>query len=420
MDVVNGSVDQCSNTGSVGGDTITCDVTITNNFAYNPATPGTPTGLATVVTSIVCTGSAVCPVGGTVTSLVPITVITQCNNAGLGGASTVTCTVTVTNNLSGWPVGAAIDSSVSQCQSPGLVNTLTCVATPPGNNRPGTAGPGGQSVSQCNSSGGAGGTMTCTATAPPSEDTGLPITIQQCNASGPNGASTVTCTATITNNFLGTRGETPTPTTPTPTSPGATSPTGTSPTPTSSTGTKGGGKDTTKGSKKGTGKGTNKKGSGKKKPGGGSDTNTGGGTPGGAGSGQTVTGPNGGDTTTTLVGAPPSKTITTIPYTGLDIRIPIMVGIIALMFGLALRQTTARQRRRDIGSDPLGPTLNRVNYEGLRKGAFVVALARAALDVESTCRLRSSFACPRSAGRHSARHSSSRSLPASSPASSPG
>ena len=48
-----------------------------------------------------------------------MTVITQCNNAlTLGGASTVTCTVTVTNNLTGYPVGAAIDSTVKQCQEP--------------------------------------------------------------------------------------------------------------------------------------------------------------------------------------------------------------------------------------------------------------------------------------------------------------
>ncbi|MEA2438321.1 MAG: hypothetical protein QOF65_2877, partial [Thermoleophilaceae bacterium] len=172
-----GTVDQCSNTGSSGGDTLTCSVTITNDFAFNPATPNQPTGLATIVMTVSCTGSAVCPTGGTSTSTTPVTVITQCNNAGLGGASTVTCTVTVTNNLSGYPIGAAIDSTVSQCQSPGAVNTLTCVATPPGNSRTGSAGPGGQSVAQCNSSGGAGGTMTCTVTAPPTQDTGLPTTI---------------------------------------------------------------------------------------------------------------------------------------------------------------------------------------------------------------------------------------------------
>lgn len=136
-----GGVDQCNATGSVGGDTITCTVTITNDFVYNPATPGRPTGAATIVTTISCTGSAVCPTGGTTTSTTPVTVITQCDNAGLGGASTLTCTVTVTNNLTGYPIGAAIDSTVVQCQNPGAVGTLTCVATPAGNNRIGRLGP---------------------------------------------------------------------------------------------------------------------------------------------------------------------------------------------------------------------------------------------------------------------------------------
>jgi hypothetical protein len=196
------SVSECNNTGTVGGDTIACTITVTNNFTYNPATPDDPTGSATIVTIISCTGSASCPTSGSTTSAVPVAGITQCNAAGLGGASTVTCTATVTNNLTGYPIGAAIDSTVTQCQNPGGVTTLTCVATPPGNDRAGTAGPGGQSVTQCDASGGAGGTMTCTVTAPPSQSTGLPTAISQCGASGPTGASTVTCTATITNNFI--------------------------------------------------------------------------------------------------------------------------------------------------------------------------------------------------------------------------
>jgi uncharacterized membrane protein YgcG len=202
-------IDQCNNIGSTGGDTITCTVTITNNFTYNAATPDQPTGLATIVTTFDCTGSAVCPTGSTTTSTTPVTSVTQCNTSGLGGASTVTCTATVTNNLTGYPIGATIDSTVSQCLNPGA-QTVTCTATPPGNNRIGSGGPGGQSVTQCNSSSGPGGTLTCTVTAPQSQSTGLPITISQCNGSGPTGASTVTCTATITNNFFD---STPPPTT---------------------------------------------------------------------------------------------------------------------------------------------------------------------------------------------------------------
>lgn len=38
VEVDTGPVDQCNNTGSVGGDTITCVVIVTNNCTYNPAT----------------------------------------------------------------------------------------------------------------------------------------------------------------------------------------------------------------------------------------------------------------------------------------------------------------------------------------------------------------------------------------------
>jgi len=263
------SVDQCNNVGSSGGDTITCTVTITNTFTYNAADPSNPTGLAEIVTVISCTGSALCPTGGTTTSTSPVTVVTQCNKAGLGGASTVTCTVTVVNNLTGYPLGAAVDSTVIQCKNPGTVTTLTCTATPAGNQRIGDGGPGGQSVTQCNQSGGQGGTMTCTVTAPTSQDTGLPIKIRQCEASGTLGASTVTCTATISNNFFasipplpggggGGGGTTPPPgsTPPGSTPPGSTPP-GSTPPGSTPPGT-GGGTDpgTGGGTPKGTGGGT--------------------------------------------------------------------------------------------------------------------------------------------------------------------
>lgn len=329
--IIGSSVDQCNSTGSVGGDTITCTVTITNNFAFNAATPDTPTGLATIVTEIMCTGSAICPTGGTTTSSTPVTVISQCNNTGLGGASTVTCTVTVTNNLTGFPIGAAIDSTVTQCQSPGGVTTLTCVATPPGNTRVGTAGPGAQSVTQCNASGGAGGTMTCTVTAPPSQDTGMPIRIEQCNASGPTGASTVTCTATITNNFIDSIAALPTGGT----SGGPTSTPGDSTT----SNPKSGGKNDKPGGK-GNGKGNGGGGDSTGKNGGGSST-TGGGSTSTPGGGDTtdVGGPPGSGDTTQLVqsGDTSTKVNEKLPRTGLAVEILWALSMLMLTVGCITR-----------------------------------------------------------------------------------
>jgi LPXTG-motif cell wall-anchored protein len=363
-------------------------VTITNDFSFNPGTPSQPTGLATIVTTINCTGSAICPTGGTTTSSTPVTVITQCDNAGLGGASTVTCTVTVTNNLTGYPVGAAIDSTVVQCQSPGAVGTLTCVATPPGNNRSGTAGPGGQRVTQCNASGGAGGTLTCTATAPPSQSTGLPTTIDQCNGSGVTGASTLTCTATVVNNFTGSvvgGGTTPPTGGTTPPTGGTTPPTGGTTPPTGgTTPPTGGGTTPTGGTPTPTGGGTPTPGGTATPPGGTTTPPTGGPTTTGGGlttderqaakvvgPGQTprrTTGPGHGIDTGgarlikvgrvthvgLTVGGGHHETIRTptstgphdrLPLTGTDTELPAFVGLLLLGLGVALRRRFAVDRK---------------------------------------------------------------------------
>jgi hypothetical protein len=203
------AISECDNVGTVGPNTITCTITVVNNFTYDPATPNDPTGLATI--TITCALPTVCTTPGTTTSADPVTSITQCDASGLGGANTVACTVSVTNNLTGYPAGAAIVPTVSQCLNPPLTTSLTCTAAPPGNTQAGSAGPGAQSETQCNSSGGPGGAMTCTATAPPSQSAGLPTTIDQCNGSGGVGASTVICAVTIINNFFGSPAVLPSP-----------------------------------------------------------------------------------------------------------------------------------------------------------------------------------------------------------------
>ena len=129
-------ISECNNAGTVGGNTITCTITVTNNFAYNAATPTDPSGLATITTLIACTAPVVCGTTGTTTSVDPVTSISQCNASGLGGASTVTCTATVTNNLTGYPIGSAIGPTVSQCLNPLLTTTLTCTPSRPAIVRP--------------------------------------------------------------------------------------------------------------------------------------------------------------------------------------------------------------------------------------------------------------------------------------------
>jgi hypothetical protein len=329
---VGGTVSQCNDVGNdptMGTSTVTCTITVTNDFVYNPADPSNPIGLATIVTSVQCSGGALCvDTSGSQQSPTPITVINQCNNIANVGASTVTCTVTVTNNLTGYPDGTPVAPGILQCQDVG-VDDPTCVGTPTGNDQTGTGGPGGQGINQCNSSGGPGGTVSCTFTVdPPSQSTGLPTTITQCNGSGTGGGSTVTCTSTLTNNFpAATTGDT---TTTGVTTDGTTAGTTTDGT---TAGTTGG---TTAGTTGGTTAGTT--------------AGTTGGTTAGTTGGDTTAGTTGGTTGDTTAG---TKVVTTMPNgevkvdvlpdTGGPMLLP--VAAILLLASSGLLMLIARRRQ---------------------------------------------------------------------------
>lgn len=180
------AVSQCNDQADAGATTTTCDITITNIITYNA--DGTSTTAATIV-------KTVDGVATTTTATAPITEIHQCNQAGMGGASTVACTSTITNMITGAPASNPAASTINQC-NPAMAATTTCTATPAGPNSTG----GYQSIGQCNNSG-ATGTVTCTATAGVASDSAPTVTIDQCNRSATMGASTLTCTATVTNTF---------------------------------------------------------------------------------------------------------------------------------------------------------------------------------------------------------------------------
>ncbi len=150
-------------------------------------------GTSTTASVIVTTVNGVT---NSTTATTPITEIDQCNETGKDGASTVTCTSTITNNITGAPASAAVLSTINQCNPLLGAPTKTCTATPAGPNET----DGYQAIGQCNRSG-ATGTVTCTATAGEATDAAPMASIDQCNGSGTTGASTVTCTATLTNTF---------------------------------------------------------------------------------------------------------------------------------------------------------------------------------------------------------------------------
>ena len=100
------SVSQCNDQADAGATTTTCDITITNIITYNA--DGTSTTAATIV-------KTVDGVATTTTATAPITEIHQCNQAGKGGASTVTCTSTITNMITGAPASNPAASTINQC-----------------------------------------------------------------------------------------------------------------------------------------------------------------------------------------------------------------------------------------------------------------------------------------------------------------
>ncbi len=194
-------VDQCNN-GPVGG-TIDCRATITNTImgtsagspqSYNPT--GT-SGQTTLFQACSLVGDCVVthdpgPLQGQ-----PVTTVNQCNGYAVNWAS-LTCSVTITNNVTGVQ-GAPSGSSITECtNTAGWGGAVICSA----NVASGTAT---NTVSQCNPTAGAGAAMTCTTTI--TTPIGVlnvsipPTTVDQCNNSTAPGTGTVTCTVTITTNF---------------------------------------------------------------------------------------------------------------------------------------------------------------------------------------------------------------------------
>ena len=187
----NVSVGQCNGINDTPGLTTTCDVVIINNLTNNPGT----------------TGSSVTLNGGIpTTSSDLVTSVLQCNNSGNGGGGTMTCNVSITNNIAVNGPGAPSAATVNQCVGSGgpLDGSSGDPLGPPlpGNPDPCTPYPAtttGATITQCNGSAGGGGLVapsTCDASGTVSSS--LPVTVNQCNNSVNGGGSMINCSTTIT------------------------------------------------------------------------------------------------------------------------------------------------------------------------------------------------------------------------------
>lgn len=187
-------VQQCNDANNVGGEAIECNVTVTNNvdLATNTAT--------SVVEVENCVGFAGAELTCTnsILNFQEATVeVNQCNGSGSGGGGTVTCRVSVVNNIVG--NATATPATVNQCvgsgEDGGTEPTLIC--DPQGSTTNAT-------VTQCNGSGnGGGGTERVLCTVETSTETAsLPVTVNQCNGSGNGGGAVVICSTVLTNNIV--------------------------------------------------------------------------------------------------------------------------------------------------------------------------------------------------------------------------
>lgn len=201
-------VAQCNDdtASNVGGQGIACTVTIINHVDS--------TGGATApseVTVTTCTGAAGPIAAGagtcsttTTTSAEPITLVQQCNGSANGGGGVVICTVQVTNSFGSRPTAEPGAATVYQCVGSEISGPgAPAICTP--DNTPGVTSVGAATVGQCNGSGNGGTSVgfICTVGGASTMTSALAVNVDQCNGSANGGGSLVRCTATVTNEVLG-------------------------------------------------------------------------------------------------------------------------------------------------------------------------------------------------------------------------
>ncbi len=195
---------QCNSLDNVPGQELDCTIDIVNTLDLTTGTESSK------VTTTVCSGanhSVTC--GDPVTTSYNLLTksVDQCNGSVNGGGATLTCKVTVVNNITGAPANSGTTgATVNQCNYAGTgggnPSTRPCDPTP--------ASVSGATITQCNYSvngGGAPDRVICTVS-PSAVSSLLPVTINQCNDSANGGGSVVTCSASLTNNITTVAGST--------------------------------------------------------------------------------------------------------------------------------------------------------------------------------------------------------------------
>lgn len=183
--------EQCNGELNVGGEGLNCEISIENVLDL-------ATGVeSSTVTTLACRGAAnVDPltdcVGPTTTNYEELTTeASQCNGSANGGGSSMICSVTVVNTITGDATTSA--APVNQCN--GSLTTGDVRACDPD---PATTDASVDGITQCNGSvNGGGGSMTCVAATTSTSNSAFDFLVNQCNDSANGAGARIECTVDI-------------------------------------------------------------------------------------------------------------------------------------------------------------------------------------------------------------------------------
>ena len=195
-------VNQCNGLANVGGQGLSCTVTV-DNFVTGSGAVTTPS----TITVTVCVGAAG-PIGAgagtctttTTTSSQPVVSITQCDGSANGGGGVLICAATITNHFAGAPAAAPAPALVYQCIGSAITGTGAPGTCTPANT-PGVTSVTAATVGQCNGSGNGGTSVgfICTVATGSTATSTLPVNIDQCNNSTNGGGALTKCQAAVNN-----------------------------------------------------------------------------------------------------------------------------------------------------------------------------------------------------------------------------
>lgn len=210
---VSAPVNQCNGLANLGGQGLSCTVTV-DNFVTSSGAASTPS----TITVTVCVGAAG-PIGAgagtctttTTTSAQPVLSVTQCDGSANGGGGVLICAATITNHFAGAPAAAPAPATVYQCIGSAITGTGAPGTCTPANT-PGVTSVTAATVGQCNGSGNGGTSVgfICTVATGSTATSTLPVHIDQCNDSTNGGGALTKCQATVNNVVLAAPTATPT------------------------------------------------------------------------------------------------------------------------------------------------------------------------------------------------------------------